>query len=155
MLYCDFSHMIFWFDYWFVTLTQTDKVFSFVWLRHSRHLPLGYCIVFLYLLIKYKGQLVELHKLWGQFPANPNLGWCLSLCNSSRSVTSLPDLLNVSSHRHWLDWLIFFETSSCVLKFNLICFIIVLIDLYYCILLFCSICETWLLQILMRFLHYS
>ena len=27
VLYCDFSHMIFSFDYWFVTLTQTDRVF--------------------------------------------------------------------------------------------------------------------------------
>ena len=98
---------------------------------------------------------MELHKLWGQFQANLNLGWCLSLCNSSRSVISLPVLLNVSSHRHWLDWLDVFDTSSCLLKFNLICFIIVLIDLYYCILLFCIICKTWLLQILMRVLQYS
>ena len=89
-----------------MTLTQTDRAFLFVWLRHSRHLPLGYCIVSLYWFIKYKGQLVELHKLWGQFQANLNLGWCLSLCNSSRSVISLPGLLNVSSQRHWLDWLI-------------------------------------------------
>ena len=155
--YCIVTSVIWYFDltiglwHWL----RLIEYFPFVWLRHSRHLPLGYCIVSLYLFIKYKGQLVELHKLWGQFQANLNLGWCLSLCNSSRSVISLPVLLNVSSHRHWLDWLIFFETSSCLLKFNLICFIIVLIDLYYCILLFCIICETWLLQILMRVLHYS
>ena len=100
------------------------EYFPFVWLRHSRHLPLGYWIVSLYLFIKYKGQLLELHELWGQFQANLNLGWCLSLWYSSGSITSLPDLLNVSSQRHWLDWLISLDTSSYVLKFNLICFIV-------------------------------
>ena len=30
VLYCDFSHMIYFlFDYWFVTLTQTDRAFPF------------------------------------------------------------------------------------------------------------------------------
>ena len=31
--------------------------------QNSRHLPFGYCIVYLYLLLEYKGQLVDLHKL--------------------------------------------------------------------------------------------
>ena len=109
------------------------EYFSFVWLRHSRHLPLGYCIVSLYLFIEYKGQLVEFPQLWGQFQANLNLGWCLSLYNSSRLVTPLPDLLNVSSQRHWLDWLMFLILHLVYWSSTWFVSSFVLIGLYYCI----------------------
>ena len=113
----------------------------FVWLRHSRHLPLGYCIVSLYWFIKNKGQLVELHKLWGQFQANLNLGWCLSLCNPCL-ISWMFQVTDID----WTDWCFF-------LKLHLVCWSSTwfvtsfdLIESYYCILLFCIICETWLLQ---------